>query len=459
MYQDITSLNDGPEQTGLSLFCQIEKALQMESSSDDEEIEINRTNHIDQDSEKEKENTQNTSYLAEDFPHLFKFDSKYEKAESSQKEEKIPAKVSAQEKIQKKLQMIKMQQNEIDKQKEWVINQLKVIETFEKNQANYKEKYEKLQKKYNEEKQKWNQEKISLVSQLTELENRLQLQTTTKSSQEKITLLESHQRQSNANILSNSISEMMNSSVLNPKDSKQSFNQRKASPSQSNPMKNARSKKKSPQKLSPEKSTHHRVSKGNEIPSFLSRVPKERTRISYSQSKEEEEIHKSASSPKYFHQVNRKTLYTIPVDEKYLNFQFSLPAVVSEEEKKDGRKILYFKDGSKATKYRNNTIKCKHGQSMYYFFPNGDIGQEFHDGFKSYKYSTTKTIEITSHGQAKVLVFANGQREKHCADGKKYVQYPNGQYEIIEENGDYTMYYTDGKVEKKIDGNIITTNE
>ena len=81
------------------------------------------------------------------------------------------------------------------------------------------------------------------------------------------------------------------------------------------------------------------------------------------------------------------------------------------------------------------------------------------DGYKSYKYSATGTIEITSHGQAKVLVFTNGQREKHCADGKKYVQYPNGQYEIIEENGDYTMYYTDGKVEKKIDGNIITTNE
>lgn len=176
-----------------------------------------------------------------------------------------------------------------------------------------------------------------------------------------------------------------------------------------------------------------------------------------SENKSKNNTNSNNQIPKAYYNSKKRHAFSIPVEEKYLNFQFKLPNPVEIEEKKDGRKILYFKDGSKATQFRNNTIKVTHGQSIFYFFANGDIGQEFHDGFRSYFYKETGTIEVTKSGHSKVLVFKNGQREKHATDGRKYVLYPNGQFEEIEVNGDFKMYYPDGKIEQKVNGEIVTT--
>lgn len=461
---EITSLKEGPEQTGLSLFCQIEKALQMESFSEgsDDEIqtsEINKSKSLPSDAK--------PSYLAEDFPELFKFNSPLQQIDinvvnsssNDSKNEKY------EHKIKQKLKFIKIQQDELEQQKIWIQQQLKIIEESKQIQTDYKEKYEKLQKKYNEEKSKWTQEKMVLVAKISELEN------VQKNNYLNSTISLNHSR-GNLIDLTNTTNKLNNSILLanSSKINKNKKNRKNSTPRRKSPKSSTkRSRSKSPHNSPPHNESSHNSPKNkspqrsspsptkysdNTIP--FSKIQKERVRDKIEKANNEKS---DSHIPKAYYKSMKKHMFGIPVEEKYLNFQFKLPQPIGEEEKKDGRKILFFKDGSKATQFRNKTIKATHGQSVFYFFANGDIGQEFHDGFRSYLYNETGTIEVTKTNHPKILVFKNGQREKHTADGKKYVLYPNGQFEEIEVNGDFKMYYPDGKIEQKVNGEIVDVTE
>ena len=154
---EITSLKEGPEQTGLSLFCQIEKALQMESSSDESINQMDVNNKIINNSNRKNFNEDiKLSNLAEEFPELFKLNSPLQQIEGNiiraptdLKSENIDKKIA------QKSRFIKIQQEEIEQQKTWILQQLKIIEESHKIETDYKEKYEKLQKKYSDEKNKW----------------------------------------------------------------------------------------------------------------------------------------------------------------------------------------------------------------------------------------------------------------------------------------------------------------
>ena len=458
---EITSLKEGPEQTGLSLFCQIEKALQMESSSDESINQMDVNNKIINNSNRKNSNENiKLSNLAEEFPELFKLNSPLQQIEGNiirtptdLKSENIDKKIA------QKLRFIKIQQEEIEQQKTWILQQLKIIEESRKIETDYKEKYEKLQKKYSDEKNKWSQERVLLTAKISELE----------------TLQKNNYSRGNTIDLTNT-SNQLNNSILLINSNKINKN-RKSKKSQSPHQKNSSKRSKS---RSPSNSPHKKLSHNSPSAKFsrkssptpikitdgtipFSKIQKERVRDKIEKARMSENENKSKNMsdqiPNAFYALKKRHMFSIPVEEKYLNFQFKLPQPIEQEEKKDGRKILYFRDGSKAIKFRNNTIKATHGQSVFYFFANGDIGQEFHDGFKSYLYKETGTIEVTKSGQSKILVFKNGQREKHTTDGKKYVLYPNGQFEEIEVNGDFKMYYPDGKIEQKVNGEIVTTTE
>ncbi|OHS93194.1 hypothetical protein TRFO_12018 [Tritrichomonas foetus] len=468
MTDDFSTLKEVTGPTELSLFCQIEKALQMESSSGSDSLLNSQSN---------------TSYLADDFPQLFKLNSplqnKNSMPKSSFKDEE--------RKIRQKFKLIQIQQDEINQQKIWIEKQMKIINETRKEENDYKSKYDKLQKKYNDEKQKWIQEKQIFAMKIADLERR-NLNPNQNSNQNSIFMNKSkpHSR-APSNIAEPPPNIQIENSILTPDADSNSV--------QKTPIKKKHKTNKTPKRSkSPQKSetpnnekpkngnkanSHNKKStkndstlnssvrktipskyKGNEIP--FSKVQKQENISEDLNETNNKNINKSKENngqiPHVFYRP-AKRLQSIPIEEKYLNFSYKLGTPIQEEEQKGGRKLLIYKDGTRATQFRNGTIRVKHGTSIYYFFANGDIGQEFHDGYKSYLYTETGTIEISKQHHPKILVFKNGQKEKHLLDGRKIIQYPNGQYEEVELNGDYCMYYQDGKVEKKVNGKVIVDYE
>ena len=487
---DITSLKEAPEQTGLSLFCQIEKALQMESSSSSSE------NRKKKKKSKKSEATKFTN-LAEDFPDYFKSTEPLQSNKNNKaKAQKENLEEIYEKKIVRELNLIKIQQNELENQKEYIRQQFELLNEEKRKQENYKIQLDKMELMFNEKKKKWKQEKQQFINRITELEKAL-LNTTTLCLSPRGNRFGTNSRPGSAygdsQRLDTTISHLgrttpnqtvlLSTMIENTSPNKNKQNSQKSKKKSSRKTSPKRSSKKSPQrvKVSTKKNTN------DEIP--FSKVERKKSRDSSpnkdTQNNPPEIQTNTPNQTKPPQKRKEKNIivdqipqayYNVPlsqrrssalnknngiyVDERYLTFHFKLGTPVDEEEDtKSGRKVLIYKDGSRATQYRNGTIKAKHGSSFYYFFTNGDVSQEFMDGFRSYKYNETGTIEITKSGHPKIIVFSNGQREKHYIDGRKLVQYPNGQIEEIKSNGDYLLYYPDGKIEKMIDGKVVVSFE
>ena len=149
-----------------------------------------------------------------------------------------------------------------------------------------------------------------------------------------------------------------------------------------------------------------------------------------------------------------------PLHEKYqLNFDFDPGAILKEDKKEDGRKLVKFKNGMSGTRFKNGTIKMKNGDLIYVFYENGDKAIEFNDRARGYWYKETDTIELSLPDQTMMYQFSNGQIERHFPNGDKAVQYPNGQFKILHSNGDYEVHHPSGKTEKYVNGNLVITFE
>ena len=146
-------------------------------------------------------------------------------------------------------------------------------------------------------------------------------------------------------------------------------------------------------------------------------------------------------------------IYKINVHDNYsLDFDYNPGPAFKEEQKKDGRKIVRYKDGSLGTVFRNGTRKIKRCNTTYIFYSNGDTGIEYQDGAVGYRYKETQAIELTLPDKSVIYIFKNGQKEKHYSNGDKAIQFPNGVYKIVHASGDTETHYPDGKVESIVNG-------
>ena len=147
-----------------------------------------------------------------------------------------------------------------------------------------------------------------------------------------------------------------------------------------------------------------------------------------------------------------------PLNENYpLDFTFNPGTILKEEPKADGRKLVRYKNGMTATRFRNGTIKMKHKDVIYVFYENGDKAIEFTDGARGYWYKETDTIELSLPDKTVMYQFSNGQIERHFTNGDKAIQYPNGQFKIMHPNGDYEVHHPSGKTEKCTNGHLVIT--
>eukprot|EP01039_Chlorochromonas_danica_P001633 gene1633-1782_t len=105
-------------------------------------------------------------------------------------------------------------------------------------------------------------------------------------------------------------------------------------------------------------------------------------------------------------------------------------------------------DGSRRIHYRNGTVKTidKNGRSFVQF-TNGDSKRsDPNSGVIVYYYAQADTTHTSYRDGLEVYEFPNGQVEKHYADGRKEVIFPDQTRKVIETDGIQESHFPDGVI-------------
>jgi hypothetical protein len=122
----------------------------------------------------------------------------------------------------------------------------------------------------------------------------------------------------------------------------------------------------------------------------------------------------------------------IKLDDRYpLDFDFDPGPPIGEEEKKNGRIRIHYRNGVTGTVFRNGNKKIETSRATYFSYTNGDVGIEFPDGGKAYRYAEPNTVELAIPGGPVTYLFEDGQLEKHWSNGEKEICLADGRMKKI----------------------------
>ena len=112
--------------------------------------------------------------------------------------------------------------------------------------------------------------------------------------------------------------------------------------------------------------------------------------------------------------------------EKYHNSSIK-STVVQQLDTKEGKKIKLYASGLKEISFPSGVRRESYPDGyMVIYFDNKDVRQQYPDGKMVYFFHEHHIKQtITSSGD-KILLFKNGQLEKHFVDGRKEITFCDG---------------------------------
>ena len=345
---------------------------------------------------------------------------------------------------------VKAEKREIEKEKKKLeMDKMIVAEKLQDAElVDVKEKLERLMQQYQEEKQQWEEEKKALTDKIAQMEKKNRQRVTfitptfdnkNEKKQESDDENESDQRQS-----------ILAQGATSPNSNAPAANSPPGSPTSPSPLVNG---SQSPTN-SPPGSPTQQQSQQNVGTINLKPAPQQLT-IPPNANQDRPQQTTPPTSPR---SRKRRNAYRISIHDNYsLDFDYNPGPAFKEEVKRDGRKIVRYKDGSLGTVFRNGTRKIKRSNTTYIFYSNGDVGIEYEDGAVGYRYKETSAIELSLPDKSVIYLFRNGQKEKHYANGDKAIQFPNGVYKVMHANGNSETHHPDGKSEILVNGKLTTT--
>jgi len=122
--------------------------------------------------------------------------------------------------------------------------------------------------------------------------------------------------------------------------------------------------------------------------------------------------------------------------------QAERPASMSDEktEHSDGRREVAFPNGLRKVVWPDGRTSV--------LFQNGDVKESHRDGTVVYRYSATKAVQTTYPNGTNVYCFSSGQVERHCSDGSKEVDFPDGTKKTVTSSGAEEVVFPDGAVRR-----------
>ena len=349
---------------------------------------------------------------------------------------------------------VKAEKKEIEKEKKKIeMDKMIIAEKLQDAElVDVKEKLSKLMQQYQEEKQQWEEEKKSLTDRIAQLE---------KKNRPKVTFItptfddnnknDNKNKQENENEENDRRQSIITQGVNTSTSPANNSSTPPGSPTSPSPLvNNLQSPTNSPPNSPPQSPSQQNPSSTIS----LKPAPQQLTIPPNAQQDRPQQTTPPASP----RSRKRKNAYRISIHDNYsLDFDYNPGPAFKEEVKRDGRKIVRYKDGSLGTVFRNGTRKIKRSNTTYIFYSNGDVGIEYEDGAVGYRYKETSAIELSLPDKSVIYLFRNGQKEKHYPNGDKAIQFPNGIYKVIHANGNSETHHPDGKSEILVNGKVTTT--
>lgn len=114
--------------------------------------------------------------------------------------------------------------------------------------------------------------------------------------------------------------------------------------------------------------------------------------------------------------------------------------VLESTKKQDGKLITKYK--SKTVTTLPSGVRREQYPDGYFviFFENGDIRQKYPNGRIVYLFKEAQVTQTELPCGERVLLFKNGQLEKHKADGAKEIYFADGGRKLISSSGEEQIF-------------------
>lgn len=99
-----------------------------------------------------------------------------------------------------------------------------------------------------------------------------------------------------------------------------------------------------------------------------------------------------------------------------------------------------YKNGDIAFEYSNGTIVIQTKTFTFTKYNNKDEQIDFPDECRVYFYFQVKTLEYSEKSGTIIRIFQNGREEVHFHKGKKYIFNLNGEFHVLDQDGDERLH-------------------
>lgn len=136
----------------------------------------------------------------------------------------------------------------------------------------------------------------------------------------------------------------------------------------------------------------------------------------------------------------KHSLAPITINKHHIILNYSPVFLISTRKISNNLYRHDYKNGDIAYEYSNgtNVIQTKSFTFTKYF--NKDEQIDFPDQCRAYFYFKEKTLEYSDKNGTIIRIFQNGREEVHFYKGKKYIFNLNGEFHVLDQDGDERLH-------------------
>ena len=136
----------------------------------------------------------------------------------------------------------------------------------------------------------------------------------------------------------------------------------------------------------------------------------------------------------------KHSLAPITINKHQIILNYSPVFLISTRKVSDNIHRHDYKNGDFAFEYSNGTIVIHSKSFSFTKYNNKDEQIDFPDGCRAYFYFQKKILEYEDKNGTIIRIFQNGREEVHFHKGKKYIFNLNGDFQVLDQDGDERLH-------------------
>lgn len=136
----------------------------------------------------------------------------------------------------------------------------------------------------------------------------------------------------------------------------------------------------------------------------------------------------------------KHSLAPITINKHQIILNYSPNCLISTRKLSNNLYRLDYKNGDVEHSYANGTTVIQSKSFTFTRYNNKDEQINFPDKCTAYFYFKTRTLEYTERSGTIIRIFSSGREEIHFFKGKKYIFNLNGEFYVLDQDGDERLH-------------------